>query len=316
MTSPVSDDCPSVWTPQDFPEESNWSFELNPPERQALIAHGRGRPLADLQQRLGATATRWANLLNDGPGFVRLRGFPLDALSEWEVKRAYVGLGRLLGTPIGQDRTGSIITHIRDERNRARPGRTYQTNLRQDFHCDASDLVGLLCLQSAKNGGVSRIVSAHTVYNQMVRHDRHLVELMYEPMPWSRHPHTHPGTAPYFLLAPITEINGVPRIFFIPWYIRNSQLHATAPRLTEDQLAALALMEHFANDSSLQIEMNFRPGDIQLLNNSMVLHSRGSYEDHDNPDLRRHLLRLWLATDQSSTELLPTAPPRNRLGYT
>lgn len=309
MARPIPVESPSVWQSRDFPEESSWSFDLAAEDRRALIAWGRDDSGTDAARQLEKSAAQWADILNNGTGFVRLRNFPVDMLTEQQITRAYIRLGTLLGTPVGQDRAGNLITHIRDERNQAGPGRKYQTNLSQDFHSDASELVGLLCLKPARAGGISRIVSSHAVYNEMLRRAPHLVEIMYRPMPWSRH-RTHHGMAPYFELAPIAEVDGAPRIFFIPWYIRQSQQHDAAPHLTDDQLAALALMEQVANDPAFHIEMNFQPGDVQLLNNATVLHSREAYEDHDDLRLRRHLLRLWLATDaHAADELLPNVTP-------
>ena len=43
--------------------------------------------------------------------------------------------------------------------------------------------------------------------------------------------------------------------------------------------------------------MEFAPGDIQLLNNHYIMHSRTGYEDYPEPERRRHLMRLWLATE-------------------
>jgi hypothetical protein len=55
------------------------------------------------------------------------------------------------------------------------------------------------------------------------------------------------------------------------------------------------MMEQTANDPGLYLDMEFRPGDIQLLKNSVILHKRTAYEDWDEPERKRHLLRLWLA---------------------
>ena len=77
------------------------------------------------------------------------------------------------------------------------------------------------------------------------------------------------------------------------------------PRLTEKQSAALELIESIANDPAFHLDMEFEPGDIQWLKNSMILHSREAYEDWDDPDRKRHLLRLWLtARDFTSVEEL------------
>ena len=98
------------------------------------------------------------------------------------------------------------------------------------------------------------------------------------------------------------DIDGSPRLFFIAWYIRDSQRHPDAPRLTDDQQDALDLVESIANDPAFHIEMCFEPGDVQLLNNTTVLHSREAYTDDADPALRRHLLRLWLKTAIPTTQ--------------
>ncbi|NGX06057.1 TauD/TfdA family dioxygenase [Mycobacteroides franklinii] len=302
---------PSVWTPADFPDESAWSFLLSEADRDVLIAYGRGQ-IEDLSAHLGDAAAHWAQLLHLGPGFVRLRGFPIQELTDTQTEHAYLGLGQLLGRPVGQDRHANLLTHIRDERIGAEPGvRKYRTNVRQDFHSDGSDLVGLLCLHAAKTGGASKIVSAHAIYNEMLRRAPHLVEVMYRPMPWDRNNEQRDGEPPFFELAPIIEIDGIPRVFFIAWYIRDSQRHRGAPRLTGEQLQALALAETIANDPAFHIEMQFAPGDVQLLNNTTVLHSREQYTDHDDLAVRRHLLRLWLTTDTAAThEILRGGIPK------
>lgn len=303
---------PSVWTPSDFPDEAQWSFDLSAADRNALTAYGRGGKYAEFAAHFAAAAGRWAELLTVGPGFVRLRRFPIDALTEAQTEHAYLGLGRLLGEPVGQDRDANVLTHIRDERLPPEPGvRKYRTNQRQDFHSDGSDLVGLLCLHPAQTGGESRIASAHAIYNEMLRRDSHLVDVMYQPMPWDRNDEQSAGEPPFFELPPIIDIDGLPRLFFIAWYIRDSQRHPEAPRLTDDQRAALDLAETIANDPAFHIEMDFEPGDVQLLNNTTVLHSREAYIDGEDPAYRRHLLRLWLKAPTASThQLLRGGVPR------
>jgi alpha-ketoglutarate-dependent taurine dioxygenase len=65
----------------------------------------------------------------------------------------------------------------------------------------------------------------------------------------------------------------------------------------------MAMIEEIANSPEFHVEMDFMPGDIQLLNNAVILHAREAYTDFDEPDRKRHLLRLWLrASDFSSVE--------------
>ena len=45
--------------------------------------------------------------------------------------------------------------------------------------------------------------------------------------------------------------------------------------------------------------MSLEPGDLQLINNHSVLHSRTGFEDFDQQERRRLLYRIWLATPGS-----------------
>lgn len=243
-----------------------------------------------------------------------LRGFPVELLEPAEVELAYVGLGAHLGTAVGQDAAGTLLGHVRDEGvERTDPSvRLYRTRQRQDFHTDGADLVGLLCLRRARSGGESRIASSAAVYNELLRRRPDLVEVLYRPMHWDRNDEQPEGEPPTFELPVFTDLHGSPRIFYIGWYIREAQRHPGIPPLTAEQLAALDELEAIANDPAFHLEMDFRPGDVQLLNNGRILHSREAYEDEEDPAERRHLLRLWLAAHHFDAveELLQGGIPR------
>ena len=298
---------PAVWRSGDL-THSDWSIELTDGQRQVLAdaardARGRGLqpsditrdlfPLPELERAIGA----WSHMLSDGRGFVLLRRFPIDMLSDEETELAYVGLGAHLGQPVSQNAAGELLTHIRDDRlpESGPEVRLYRTRKRQDFHTDGADIIGLLCLHRAKVGGESRIASSGAVYNEMLGRRPDLLDVLYQPMCWDRQGGDDAGGQRWFELAPITELDGAPRIFYIGWYIRDAQRHADVPRLTERQLEAMELLESIANDPTVHVEMDFEPGDVQLLNNARILHAREAYEDDDDPAERRHLLRLWLA---------------------
>jgi hypothetical protein len=186
---------------------------------------------------------------------------------------------------------------VRDERLPASAGtvRLYRTRERQDFHSDGADIIGLLCLHRARRGGESRIVSSGAIYNEILRTRPDLLEALYEPTGWDRQGDVPLGELPWFMLAPINDVHGVPRVFYLGWYIRDAQRHPEVPRLTPAQSEAMELLEALANDPSFHLEMHFQPGDVQLLNNGRVLHAREAYEDDEDLAERRHLLRLWLA---------------------
>jgi len=297
----------AAWRSSDIASTSEWLVLLDDAERDEIVTAARsaasvGLTTATLTQStfeipvISRRLREWAEMLRSGLGFVLLRGFPIEQLDDAERELAYVGLGLHLGTPVGQNAAGDILTHIRDERlDESGPEvRLYRTNKRQDFHTDGADVIGLLCLHGARSGGESRIASSPAVYNEILRRRPDLLEVLYQPFAWDRNGEESAGEPPFFSLPPIHDVDGIPRVFYIGWYIRDAQRHADAPRLTDAQFEAMQLIESIANDPAFHVEMDFEPGDVQLLNNARILHAREAFTDDSELEQRRHLLRLWL----------------------
>ncbi|MFO0612103.1 MAG: TauD/TfdA family dioxygenase [Polyangiaceae bacterium] len=240
---------------------------------------------------LAPAIARWRSALRSGRGFVLVRGLPVDAFEPEDLARIYYRLGLELGDPVPQNVQGEMLCSVRDVGNdpNAPTTRLYTTNAEQDFHTDGADIIGLLCLKPAKRGGVSRIVSSVRVFEEVRRARPDLAPLLFENWHW----HLHGDTV---VELPICRSSGATlSTFFIGWYIRRAQAFPGVPPLTEERRALLELYEKTANDPALTLDMDFRPGDIQLLKNATILHKRTAYEDHGEAHLRRHLLRLWLA---------------------
>jgi hypothetical protein len=298
----------AVWHANDVGAPDRWIYELDDQTRSAIVAtverlRTRGVTLdtmtrSDLDDAsLGPLLAEWTRELAHGRGFVLVRGFPVDQLDPQSCELAYLALGLQFGRPVSQDAHGTLLGHVRDQGiARTTPAiRRYATNERQDFHTDGADIIGLLCLQRALHGGQSRIVSASAVYNEILLRDPAALEVLYAPMYWDRNDEQEPDEAPFYALPVLNDVEGNPRFFYIGWYIRDAQRHRTAPRLTPEQLAAMEFIENIANDPTFHVEMDFQPGDIQFLNNSVILHAREAYQDHPERR-RRHLLRLWLSS--------------------
>ncbi len=298
----------AVWSAADGAADPSWRIDLDDGQRRTIVAAARaaadrGATVDTLDASsfpldgMRPVIDEWSRALEVGRGFLLLRGFPVDQLDAHEIELAYLGLGCHLGTPVGQNKAAELLTHIRDERLPADAGkvRLYRTRERQDFHTDGADIIGLLCLHRAARGGESKIASSWALYNEILARRPDLLDALYEPMGWDRQGDVPAGEAPWFTLAPLHDIGGVPRLFYLGWYIRDSQQHADAPRLTDAQLEAMELLEALANDPTFHVEMDFEPGDVQLINNGRILHAREAYEDDPDPDRRRHLLRMWLA---------------------
>jgi len=302
-------DTPAVWTGAEMAPRRDWLHVLTPEEIAELdraVAHARAleKPLealtrADFPLRaLARTSERWLDGLEHGSGFLLVRGVPVERYGERDATLAYWGLGLHLGTAVSQNAAGDRLGHVRDvgasERNPT--VRLYKTRERLGFHTDGADIIGLLCLRPAKAGGTSRIASSAAIYNEILRRRPDLVSVLYEPFPFDRNGEERPGEPPFFMLPLCRYAEGWLRTFYIGWYIRDSQRHASAPRLSSTQREVIDLIDEIAADPAIHLDMDFRAGDIQWLKNSVILHARTEFEDFEEPERKRHLLRLWLTS--------------------
>ena len=69
--------------------------------------------------------------------------------------------------------------------------------------------------------------------------------------------------------------------------------------LTDIQREALDFVQDVANRPELRLRMHFAEGDMQFINNHAILHAREAYEDFDDPEMKRHLLRMWISLPQA-----------------
>ncbi|WP_231712481.1 TauD/TfdA family dioxygenase [Vineibacter terrae] len=250
-------------------------------------------PLPSLGPRLAAAL---AALLH-GRGFVVLRGLPVGRYSPREAATAFFGIGAHLGNARSQNAKGHVLGHVRDLGLSSRDPnvRIYQTNERQTYHTDSCDVVGLLCLKTAKSGGLSTLVSSSAIFNEMRLKRPDLLELLFQPVATDRRGEVPAGMKPYFEIPVFSWHEGHLSAIYQRQYIDSAQRLDGAPRLTPQLIAALDLFDTLANDPALNLHMEFRPGDMQFVHNHTLLHDRTGFEDWEEPERRRHLLRLWLA---------------------
>ena len=246
---------------------------------------------------LGPKLAQALDELLRGRGFVLLRGLPVERYSMREAATAFFGIGSHLGNARSQNARGHVLGHVKDMGLSSRDPnvRIYQTSERQTYHTDSCDVVGLLCLKTARRGGLSTLVSSTTIFNEMRRRRPDLLALLFQPVATDRRGEVPAGMKPYFEIPVFNWHAGGLTAIYQRQYIDSAQRLAGAPQLTPGQIAALDLFDALANDPALNLHMEFRPGDMQFVHNHTLLHDRTSFEDWDEPERRRHLLRLWLA---------------------
>ncbi len=285
-----------------------WCAELTEAEVDELLeavrrAEGTGKPTRDLTAAefplplLARRIGEWRREVGDGRGFQLIRGAPVDRWSQSQAEVFFWCFGLHLGTPGTQNPEGDLLGHVVDtgEDPAARTVRRYRTSANIAYHCDAADVVGLLCLRKAKTGGQSRIVSSVSVYNALLDARPDLVERLYEPFMLDAHGE---GGLDYFPVSPCRYAGGRLRTFYHSDYFRSAMAYEDVPRFTKREQELVDLYEKIASSSELYLDMDLEPGDIQLVSNHTVLHARTGYEDFEQPEKKRHLLRLWLSLEE------------------
>jgi hypothetical protein len=249
--------------------------------------------------RLGAYLGELKETLLSGLGFEVIRGLPVANYDQKFTATIFCGVGAHLGSARSQNAAGHILGHVRDVGADANNPNTriYQTSERQTFHTDSSDVVGLLCIREAMEGGKSLLVSTATIYNEMLRTRPDLAALMFDPIATDRRGEVPEGEKPYLEIPVLSWHSGFLTGFYQRQYIDSAQRFADAPRLTPARVQALDLFDTLANDPSLHLGMQLQPGDMQFVYNHALLHDRTAFRDWPNADQKRHLLRLWLCME-------------------
>ena len=298
---------PAVWRGR---EVSGWLREFGAAEIaeiEAAIDGYRGDPAALSPENfplptLGPVLRGLLRELLEGRGFVLLRGLPVARWSRAQQALAYLGLGAWMGRFRSQNAKGHLLGHVKDLGLDIRDPnvRYYQTNRKLEYHTDSVDIVGLLCLQPAKAGGESYLASSATVYNEILRRRPELMPALFEPFPTDRRGEVPEGMKPWFDIPVYHWHAKRLTCIYVRQYIESAQkLFPEARRLSRAQVEAMDLMDELCNDPDIHLAMDFRPGDVQLLHNHQILHSRGDFENWPEPERHRHLLRMWLAPPEA-----------------
>jgi hypothetical protein len=312
MIAPIAN--PRGWVPADLERDMGWAVRVTAEELadfEAGLAHARQSrkemfamtpddfpfgPAAVKRLRAAVEETQV------GRGFQMLRGFPVERWSIDDSRLFFWGLGLHLGVPRPQGKQSQYMSDVRDAGGtyRSTQGRGYNTKSALDFHADGSDIVGLMCLRTSLSGGESLIASSITAHNIMLQERPDLLKLLYEPFTFSRQGEQAPEEPLYYLASILGNKNGHFACRHIRNHIKSAQLSfPEIPRLTDAQVEALDYFDAVLTRPEVCFRMDFEPGDVQLINNHIILHSRTDYVDHEEPDRKRHLLRLWLALPEA-----------------
>jgi len=240
------------------------------------------------------------HVLEDGVGFVLIDRLPLDRWSREEATAAYWILASMVARPVAQKWDGAMIYDVRDTGKKPGHGvRPDITNVEQNFHTDNSYnlcppwYVALLCLQTAKEGGISSVVSFYAAHNEMRRRHPDLLPRLYRDYVFDRQREHAPGDEMTIRHPMFSVEEGRLLARLSRFQVVNGQ-KLVGEELDEQGREALETFEGIINEPGMVKRFFFEPGQIQIVDNRRCGHRRTGFTDWTEPERKRHLVRLWL----------------------
>lgn len=300
-------DIPAAWRGAELLTRTDWSYEFT---AEDIAEIDNALAVTEVDEfhfpKFGNRLRQIQHDLEHGSGACLLRGFPIDRYDEDQARRLFLGMARYIGTPVTQSAAGETIFSVRDEGFQiGQPqARGPNTRKRLSFHTDRCDVIAFLCLRQARSGGENQIVSSVALFNEMRRLRPDLTAVLMQPFYYQRHNVDTANQKPWIQQPIFSCHQGFFAASFLRVLIERAYAMPELPDMTATQREAMDFLEELANRPELHVTFCQEPGDILFLNNWVTFHRRNEFEDYEDPALRRHLLRIWLAVPNSR----PLAP--------
>ena len=230
--------------------------------------------------------------LHFGHGFKVVRGLPVDRHTRQDNIILYAGLSSHVASIRGsQDNQYAgkpaevVLAHIKDlSSGDEQIGAPASTADKQVYHTDSGDIVSLLALSTAAEGGTSRLASSWRVYNELAATRPDLIETLSRD--WVADGFGNPNQ-PY-ILKPLLyhqrPTSASPERVILQYARRSFTGFGALPRskdippITEAQAEALDAIHYLGE--RFNVGLDFRQGDIQFVNNLAVFHARDAFKDN------------------------------------
>jgi hypothetical protein len=300
----------NVWRGPDFAADERWVTSFSTAdlaEINAALAATKAAGCSPLSFGkadfpLPTLAAKIEDILHDvqhGRGFAIMRGLPVEQYSREDLEAIYWGLGCYMGRPISQNAEGHLLAEVTDK------GSNYATNVNDrgyrsrdklNPHVDTSDMTALLCVHQAEDGGLSSIASSAAVYNEVLAQRPDLLLILAEGFH-----HDLRGEGPTGSFDEVTHSRipvfsyhqGQLSCCYNDKIMRSAHVKCGKP-LSTQELEAIDLVLDTAESPAIRLDFRMQQGDIQFVNNYVLLHFRSAFESPPDSEQPRLLLRLWM----------------------
>lgn len=301
----------AAWTTQSLTQHADWVRHLRPQEvvevdAAVAVAKRSGKPLLELTKddfplpTVAASLASLSDILENGIGAQVIRGLSIEKYSDEERQLLFWGIGLHLGTAVSQSDRGERLMSIKDAGGTLPESeeRGINTRCALTYHTDLSDVVGMFSLHPAKKGGQSTLVSAVAIHDEIARTRPDLLQVLYEPFCY--------GSPEWDSAKAILELRPIFSMHegkFVSNYVRDfiewAPERGETPPLTARQVEALDYLDAVSNAPSFGVWFTLEAGELLFFNNFTLYHSRNEFENDEDPEKHRHLLRLWLSVPNS-----------------
>ena len=239
-------------------------------------------------------------ILINGCGFFVINGHELSNLSLDEKRSIYTIISKIIGELLEQNKDHEKVVVIKDlGKTMKTGGRYHQTKEGGSYHTDGShifknppDYVGLLCINPAKSGGVSKFMSAYTIHNKLLKKQK-LQKILYEKFHHDKK-NENMGEENATRFEPIFQfVNNELKFKYQRELIFTGHEKAKQP-LTQIQIQAIEFLEEILSNSDQVVTYTLKSGDMMFSNNRWLIHDRTLFEDFEDEKLKRLLLRTWI----------------------
>ena len=239
-------------------------------------------------------------MLLDGMGLFIIDGVCTKNFSQKEKISIYTIIVKILGELLIQNIRQEKIVEIKDiGKSMKTGGRYHETKEGGSHHTDSPqwkdvpDYLSMLCVNNAKNGGTNLFLSAYTIHNKIFQERKDLLPTFYEQFHFDKRGEFKDGESPT-VFEPIFEFKNERLSFrYLRNYIDAGHDIQNQP-LSKSQKDALFYLDNLMRREDMILRYDLKPGDMIFSDNHWIVHGRTSFEDYDDQNLKRMMLRTWI----------------------
>ena len=235
-----------------------------------------------------------------GVGLLIIDGKSFSSFSKDEVIKIYEMICGILGTLYIQNIKSEKIVEIKDAgKSMTSGGRYHQTKEGGSYHTDSPhwtnvpDLVGLLCINKAKKGGISKFVSAYTIHNQLLNEQKEKLETLYEKFHFDKRGEFKINESKTVFEPVFVFKNDKLYCRFLIDYIIAGHKIQNNP-LSKLQEISLQSLEEISKIENNALSYDLKSNDMVFFDNHRILHGRTKFEDYEDENRKRYFLRTWI----------------------